>query len=136
MTQSSEDYVSQPADSPSTARVLPFDRQSELQRAVQRRAQERIEAEAIKPRIPLVRRLITLAVALIPVTLIFSGFLIAVQAVRIITALYTSPATHALQPPPAAVEAPSQPGLIILVPDKSVGPLSTDKPTSTKEKHP
>ena len=80
-----------------SARIIPFERpQSELQRAVQRRAQEHIEAQSVKPKTSKVRKLVTFAVALVPVTLIFSGFLLAVHAVRIITSLYATPETPAL----------------------------------------
>src|SRR5262245_26535191 len=121
MTQSSEERVSQAAVDPPSARVIPFERpRSELQRAVQERAQARIDAEAVKPKVSPLRRLVTFAVALIPVTIIFSGFLLAVHAVRLITSLYAKPAQSTPQPEPA--EPPvdtSQPGVVILVPDKS-----------------
>lgn len=120
MSQSSEERASSTEDSQSTARILPFERpQSELQRAVQQRAQERIEAEQIKPKVSNVRRIMTLAAALVPVVLLFSGFLIAVQAVRFITSLYSSQP----EPEPVAVEQPAeppQPGVVMLVPDRSI----------------
>jgi hypothetical protein len=121
MTQSSEERAPSTEDSQQSARILPFERpQSELQRAVQQRAQERIEAEQIKPKVSNVRRIMTLAAALVPVLLLFSGFLIAVQAVRFITSLY---ATQPEPEPPVAVEQPaepSQPGVVMLVPDRSI----------------
>jgi len=71
MTQSSEERVPSTEDESSTARILPFERpQSELQRAVQQRAQERIEAEQIKPKVSNVRRFMTLIAALVPVLLL------------------------------------------------------------------
>ncbi|HMN45791.1 MAG TPA: hypothetical protein PKE27_14530 [Povalibacter sp.] len=127
MTSSSEERLPSDSAAPHTARIIPFDRQSELQRAVQQRAQERLDAEAIKPKVPIARRLITFAVALIPVTIIFSGFLLAVHAVRVITSLYaTTPATQAAPPAPVA-EAPSQPGVVILVPDKTLAPSAQEE---------
>jgi len=121
MTQSSEERVPQISESPSTARIIPFERQSELQRAVQQRAQERLEADAIKPKVPIARRLVTFAVALIPVVLIFSGFVVTVHAVRLITSLYaaSTPAPEQQAPP---VEEPQQitPGVVMLVPDQSI----------------
>ncbi len=133
MTSSSEERLSQSSASQTTARIIPFDRQSELQRAVQQRAQERLDAEAIKPKVPLMRRVITFAVALIPVTIIFSGFLLAVHAVRVITSLYaTTPATQSAPPVEVdAVDAPVQPGVVILVPDKAVGaPVESPPPAN------
>jgi hypothetical protein len=122
MTQSSEERVLQSPDSPPSARIIPFERPvSELQRAVQQRAQERIEAEEHKPKVSKTRRLVTFAVALIPVTIIFSGFLVAVHAVRVITSLYATPTKTTSQPVEAAPEAP-EPGVVILVPDSSVAP--------------
>lgn len=121
MNQSFEERVPASPAPQQTARILPFERQSELQRAVQQRAQERMDAEANKPKVPIMRRLLTFAVALIPVSIIFTGFLLAVHAVRVITSLYaTTPET---QPAPVAeVEQAPQPGVVILMPDKSVTP--------------
>lgn len=120
MTQSSEERVPT-GDDPSTARILPFERPlSELQRAVQQRAQERIEAEQIKPKVSNVRRVMTLLAALVPVLLLLAGFLVAVQAVRFITSLYAQPPASAEAPVAVAPEEPSQPGVIMLVPDRSI----------------
>jgi len=119
MTPSSEERLPQDSVPPHTARIIPFDRQSELQRAVQQRAQEHLDAAAIKPKVPIARRLITFAVALIPVAIIFTGFLLAVHAVRVITSLYaTTPATQPTPPP--VEETPTEPGVVILVPDKTI----------------
>ena len=119
MTQSSEERVPQSSDPSPGARIIPFERPlSELQRAVQQRAQERLEAESVKPKVSKARRIITFAIALIPVALIFSGFLVAVHAVRVITSLYATPATQTTQPMEEAPE-PQQPGVVILVPEKT-----------------
>jgi hypothetical protein len=121
MNQSSEEFVPQTAEAPPTARIIPFERpQSELQRAVQQRAQECIEAEGKPQKVSKTRRLVTFAVALIPVAIIFTGFLFAVHAVRVITSLYSNLPT-ANEPAPAAPEAP-QPGVVILVPHSAVPP--------------
>ena len=122
MSQSSEERVPQAEDSPPTARIIPFERpQNELQRAVQQRAQEHIEAEAIKPKVSPTRRVVTFLVALIPVALIFSGFLLAVHAVRLITSLYATPSSQAAPVPEETTTEP-QPGVVILVPDKTLTP--------------
>ncbi|MFL6548789.1 MAG: hypothetical protein ACJ8OJ_08840 [Povalibacter sp.] len=137
MTQSSEERIPQSSDPLPSARIIPFERpQSELQRAVQQRAQERLEAEGKKPKASKARRLITFGVALIPVTLIFSGFLVAVHAVRIITSLYatpavqTSPTTEAASEVEAAPEV-QQPGVVMLMPEsasKAKAPTEPAKP--------
>lgn len=116
MSQPEERLSDEPA-APQKAQVIPFERpQSDLQRAVQIRAQERIDAESIKPKISPLRSLVTLAVALIPVFLIFSGFFVAVHAVRLITSLY---ATAPQAPAPEQEQSP-QPGVVMLVPDRSI----------------
>ncbi len=129
MTQSSEERIPQSSAPQPTARIIPFDRQSELQRAVQQRAQEHLDAEAVKPKVPIVRRLVIFAVALIPVAIIVAGFMATVHAVRVITSLYAPTPTP---PPPAEeVQAQSQPGVVILVPDKSIAPPPADTQPST-----
>lgn len=123
MTQHSEERLPDDETSPAksqSARILPFERpQSDLQRAIQMRAQEAIDRdierdrEERKPR-PL-KWLIVFLIALIPVVLIFGavdGFL---RAFYRINEVYLS------QPPPAEeapVEepAPSQPGVVMLQP--------------------
>ena len=135
MTQSSEERLPQPTDTPSSARIIPFERpQSELQRAVQQRAQERLEAEGNKPKASKVRRVLTFAVALIPVTLIFSGFLVAVHAVRVITSLYAKP--NATQPTEQIETVPDvqQPGVVILMPDSPSAPKATGDQATPAQK--
>lgn len=141
MTQSSEERVPAEGDEPSTARILPFERPpSELQRAVQQRAQERIEAEQIKPKVSNVRRVMTLIVALVPVLLLLAGFLVAVQAVRFITSLYAQPPAPVEAPPAESQEQePPQPGVVILVPDRSIpvdaakqAPATAEPPDAAK----
>jgi hypothetical protein len=136
MTQSSEERVPQSPDPIISARIIPFERpQNELQRAVLRRAQEHIEAESVKPKTSKVRKLVTFAAALVPVALTFSGFLLAVHAVRIITSLYATPETPAPAAPPAVESQqesvdPEQPGVVILMPEKSVEPAPGNQTSS------
>ncbi|HWK74041.1 MAG TPA: hypothetical protein VNQ81_07205 [Povalibacter sp.] len=135
MTQSSEERVPSTGDDSSTARILPFERpQNELQRAVQQRAQERIEAERVKPKVSNVRRFMTLLAALVPVLLLLAGFLVAVQAVRFITSLYAG-RPEPVEAPAATEQAPepSQPGLIMLVPDRSIPVDSAKQAPATTE---
>lgn len=126
MNQHSEDRVEEPALAPSappSAQILPFERpQSDLQRAIQMRAQETIdltrdrEREANKPA-PL-RWLIILLVAAIPVTLIFGavdGFLRAFYKVS--ETYNAAPAPSSAQPESSPAEAPpasAEPGVVIL----------------------
>jgi hypothetical protein len=87
MSQQSEERVSDLAESPpATARVVPFERpQSELQRAVQQRAQEAIELErarAASRRPPVWRRGLVLALATIPVFITFGAAVGFIGALR------------------------------------------------------
>lgn len=132
MTQSSEERIPD-ADTQASARIIPFDRQSELQRAVQRRAQERIEADAHPPKVPLLRKIITFAIALVPVGLTVAAFLVAVHAVRVITSIVTAPAAS----PPVEAQVPveesapieQRDGVVILLPDRSVAPPTAEAPS-------
>lgn len=143
MSQQPQERASDQPVAPQKARILPFERpQSELQRAVQLRAQERIDAESVKPKTSPLRSIVTLLAALVPVLLIFSGFFVAVHAVRLITSLYMSAPQS---PAPATVEQAevsppeaSQPGVVILVPDRTIKPLapSTHAPTTDERSTP
>jgi hypothetical protein len=124
MSQHSEDRLedaSPAAQSAQSARILPFERpQSDLQRAVQLRAQEAMDIErdrdreASKPQ-PL-RWLIIFAIALIPVVLTFGavdGFL---RAFYKINETYSSmPVPEQSQPVEEAPATPT-PGVVILQP--------------------
>jgi hypothetical protein len=148
MSQQPQERASDQPVAPQKARILPFERpQSELQRAVQLRAQERIDAESVKPKTSPVRSIVTLLAALVPVVLIFSGFFVAVHAVRLITSLYMSapqspaPATaEQAEAEQAEVSLPeaSQPGVVILVPDRTIKPLapSTQAPATDERSTP
>jgi hypothetical protein len=121
MSQQSEDRLPESAptgqSAPHTARILPFERpRSELQRAIQERAQEAIdvdrdrEREVKRPQ-PLKWIIIT-AIALIPVILTFGavdGFL---------RALHHIMQTYSAAPAPAQPQTtePSQPGVVLLQP--------------------
>lgn len=129
MTQHSEECLPEagsPAGdgTPTGARILPFERpQSDLQRAIQLRAQERLDRERERNREerrpqPL-KWAIVFAIALIPVILIFGavdGFLRAMQKVNEMNS--SAPAATSAQPMPAEEEPPavSQPGVVILQP--------------------
>ncbi|MBB6095140.1 hypothetical protein HNQ60_004030 [Povalibacter uvarum] len=141
MTHTSEERVPQAPgsdDAPQSAQIIPFERpQNELQRAVQRRAQEHLEALSVKPKKSFARQAITFAIALIPVGIIFTGFVVSVQAVRFISSLYLSPQATANveQPAQPVVEDPpqQQPGVVMLLPDKTIQPI---KPAEKKEEPP
>lgn len=130
MTQTSEERIPHAEQAPSSAQIIPFERpQNPLQRAVQQRAQEHLDAQSVKPKKSPARMAITFAAALIPVALIFSGFLVAVQAVRLITSLYLTPQESAAETavPEAMTPEPPQPGVVMLVPDKSIPPIEAKK---------
>jgi hypothetical protein len=128
MTHHSEERLpdSAPADAhtASSARILQFERpQSDLQRAIQMRAQQNIDLdrdrdrEKKKPR-PL-RWIVILAIALIPVVLIFSavdGFLRAFY--RINDSYKAEPASESQPAAAEPEELPqvSQPGVVLLQP--------------------
>lgn len=137
MTHTSEERVPRSDDAPQSAQIIPFERpQNELQRAVQRRAQEHLEALSVKPKKSFARQAITFAIALIPVGIIFTGFVVSVQAVRFISSLYLSPqATANVAPEQPVVEDPPEqrPGVVMIVPDKSIQPI---KPVEKKEEPP
>jgi hypothetical protein len=85
MSHSSEERVSDSAVSANSARVVPFQRpQSELQRAVQERAQESMarERDRASQRPPPWRRVLLLVLAAVPVALTFGAALAFVGALR------------------------------------------------------
>ena len=121
MSQHSQDLLEDaPTQEAQSARILPFERpQSDLQRAVQLRAQEAMdierdrEREANRPQ-PL-RWLIIFAIALIPVVLIFGAVDSFLRVFYKVNETYNSmPAPE--QAPPAEEEAPAAPtpGVVIL----------------------
>jgi hypothetical protein len=125
MTQHSEERLPETEGAPSArsgARILPFERpQSELQRAVQQRAQEALdrdsELDREKRRPQPLKRLAIFALACIPVLLTIvavDGFL---RVFHKVAAMYSS--EPAAQQQPAAPsdtqsDTPSQPGVVML----------------------
>ena len=129
MSQHSEERVTDsvvPAGA--TARVIPFERpQSELQKAVQQRAQESIDRErdrAASHKPPAWRRAIVLALAVVPVVLTFGAALGFMGALRQFnTAIFESAKSEAARAPQAAPPSTqTEPGVVLLESyDKSGG---------------
>lgn len=121
MTQHSEDRIEDAAPPPSTsAQILPFERpQSELQRAVQQRAQERMDLDRERSRskpAPLRWALIAL-IALIPVVLVFGAIDRLLHVFyKINDQFQSAPATQPAQPQVQPAPTPSEPGVVILQP--------------------
>lgn len=115
MTQHSEERVAAPAEIPSakSARILPFERPpSELQRAIQQRAQEAMERDRDREKIRPAwwRWAVVLMLAIVPVFLIFGavdGFL---RAFYRYNEIFSTPAPSA-EPTP---QQSSQPGVVML----------------------
>ena len=123
MTQHSEERLPQTEGEPSVragARILPFERpQSELQRAIQLRAQETIdlnrERDREKRRPQPLKWLAIFALACVPVVLTLGavdGFL---RVFHQVTATFSSmPAPEAQQQEAEPVEVQSTPGIVML----------------------
>jgi hypothetical protein len=123
MTQHSEERLPETEDAPSArtgARILPFERpQSDLQRAIQQRAQETIdlnrERDREKRRPQPLKWLAIFALACIPVALTIGavdGFL---RVFHQVTATFISaPAPEAQQQEAEQVEVQSTPGIVML----------------------
>ncbi|MGH8178955.1 MAG: hypothetical protein ACREV5_22065 [Steroidobacter sp.] len=137
MSQHSEDRLEQsapgPAD-PQSARILPFERPpSDLQRAVQLRAQETMELERERDReankpAPL-RWLVVMAIAVIPVYLLFSAVDAFVRVIQTISQNYsTMPAATPAEPvQPQPDLTSSEPGVILLQPYVTQPPAQGDQ---------
>jgi hypothetical protein len=121
MTQHSEERLPETEGAPSVragARIIPFERpQSELQRAIQQRAQEALdrdaELEREKRRPQPVKWLTIFALACIPVLLTIvavDGFL---RVFHKVADMYSSPPQQE-QAQPAQTESNSTPGIVIL----------------------
>ena|SRR5690349_19437027 len=110
---------------PKLAQVLPFERRSELQRAVQMRAQESMErqrARAAERPNPM-RRIAMFALALIPVALLFIAVDGLLRVFHHMNDLYNSPEANAAAAPAAsAAEEPSEPepGVVLLQPPQNL----------------
>ena len=122
MTQHSEERVPEAEGAPSVRAgvlILPFERpQSELQRAIQQRAQDALDRDAELDREqrrpqPL-KWLAIFALACIPVLLTIvavDGFL---RVFHTVAAMYSSEPTQQEAAPPAATESNSRPGIVML----------------------
>lgn len=136
MTQQSEERVPESGaagrDQPPSARILPFERRSELQRAIQVRAQETLDRERDREREerrpkPL-KWLILLALAAVPVLLTLGavdGFLRVMQKAMLTygtmpaatapaSAATGEAATHEAMEAAPAADTPSTPGVVLL----------------------
>ena len=124
MTQSSEDRLPDQAASPAqkSAQILPFERpRSELQRAVQLRAQEALDLDRDRTRaarkVSPLRAIVIFALAAIPVYLMVSAF---DSFVRVLHRVYATldeqpPAAPPVQAPVQQQPVSSDPGVVILV---------------------
>jgi len=145
MSHTSEDRLPSAAESQEGARILPFERpQSELQKAVQLRAQDNMERirkrEEEKRRPNPLRVAIVMVLAAIPVILIFGAvdkFLTAVQ--KYTASFDAAPAQTESQPePPPPIESSSEPGMVFLQPnlesEKTPPPKTEQTPKQQPEK--
>jgi hypothetical protein len=125
MSQHSEERLPDaetPAAAPAGARILPFERpQSDLQRAIQERAQEALDRDRDRqrPKPQPLKWLVIFAMACIPVLLTFAavdGFLRVFY--RINETYNSAPAPAAQQPADEseAVPTSSEPGVVLLQP--------------------
>jgi hypothetical protein len=122
MTQHSEERLPETEGATSVrtgARILPFERpQSELQRAIQQRAQEALdrdrELDREKRRPQPLKWLTIVALACIPVLLTIiavDGFL---RVFHRVAEIYSKPPPQQQQAAPADSESTSQPGIVML----------------------
>jgi hypothetical protein len=125
--RASESDIDSSAPTVGTARVIPFERpQSELQKAVQQRAQETMERERDRAnqKPPAWRRALVLVLAAVPVFLTFGAALGFVGALRQFnSAMFEGTKNSTEQAPPAAT-APAQPepGVVMLQPYDKLNP--------------
>jgi hypothetical protein len=125
MTHSSEERLGDSGHEPksSSARILPFQRPpTDLQREIQKRAQETLERERERERdrsrpAPL-RWAIIFVLALVPVGVVVTGVDAFVRAFHHINDTYSKmPAPNAQPEPAAPAETPAQePGVVMLQP--------------------
>jgi hypothetical protein len=122
MTQHSEERLPETEEATSVrtgARILPFERpQSELQRAIQQRAQEALdrdrELDREKRRPQPLKWLTIVALACIPVLLTIvavDGFL---RVFHKVAEIYSKSPPQQQQPAPAETESTSRPGIVML----------------------
>jgi hypothetical protein len=119
---------------PVRGQVVPFERpQSELQRAVQERAQERIDRARSKPRIGPMRMIVTIAVATIPVLILLGMINGAVRGIHLLTNFYAAraTATATTKSPPSPTAKPQQSDVVLLVPtDPAKQPPAENAPAA------
>jgi len=134
MSQKSEERVAdQVIPLPTKARVIPFERpQSELQKAVQERAQEAIDRERDRAnqKPPAWRRALVLAIAVIPVVLTFGAAVGFMGALRQFNSTVFNSAPAAQQTPPAAADTPTtqrDPDVVMLQPLTVPSPAPTGR---------
>jgi hypothetical protein len=138
MSHTSEDRVLTADEPVDGARILPFERpQSELQKAVQARAQEHLDRERAREKesrkVAPLRSLIIVILAAIPVIAIFGAvdqFLRVVQKFMAIQA--EQPAQTAPEPAPQ-IQSSSEDGIVFLQPELTE---SQKQPSSTAQDQP
>lgn len=144
MSQSSEERVSDEVVPLPTARVVPFERpQSELQKAVQERAQEIIDRErerAVRSRPAPWRRALVLAFAAIPVFLTFGAAIGFIGALRQFnTAVFDSAQRSESQAPQPSASAPvltsDDPEVVLIQPFTTQPAEDNGKSTVTPQGH-
>jgi len=139
MSQHSEERVSdQIVPLASTARVIPFERpQSELQKAVQQRAQEAIDRERDRAsqKAPAWRRVLVLALAAIPVVVTFGAAVGFVGALRQFntTVFEGSKSTQAPAQQPAAA-ASTEPDVVLLQSYDKAPAQNSSAPSSSPQR--
>lgn len=134
MTQPSEERFHESADQPKTsARILPFERPpSDLQRAIQARAQEALERdrERAKTKPAPLRWTIMFLLALVPVVLLVLGIDAFVRVFHKINDHYSKLPIPAAQEAQAPAEGPRQqrPGVVILesLPQQTTAPTPAE----------
>ncbi len=138
MSQDFDERANEVVPQSSKAQILPFERpQSELQKAVQQRAQEAIDRErdraaARKPK-PW-RQALVLALAAVPVFITFGAAVGFVGALRQFNTAIFDSSQEATSPPPqqAVDQAPaSEPGVVMLQPYVTPAAPARDDGNST-----
>jgi hypothetical protein len=120
MNQPSEERLPETAEQKSSARILPFERPpTELQRAMQARAQEALDLqrERAKTKPAPLKWTVMFLLALIPVLLLVAGIDAFVRVFHHINDTYSKmPVPEQAQQAPSVDEprAPQQPGVVIL----------------------
>jgi hypothetical protein len=139
MTQSSEDRLPEEAASsaPRSAQILPFERpRSELQKAVQARAQEALDLDRDRTRaarkISPLRALVIFAIAAVPVYLMFSAVDGFVRALHRVNAMLEEKSPPPAPSVPQQAPQSSEPGVVILV-NPDVSATAPAPPTGSRK---